>query len=276
MADAYAAVCNDRHWDPTPTSPITFAVEAEHDDVLREARQELAARAAFNFGVAIDNLKGMAALLGEPEIVFAVAAQARAAIENAALCFHFAEPGISSLKALARTCNADMIGIHQLRMVGERLPEPQRTQQLAVVAARRYQLMHRLNAHGLTLTKPTQDRTQPTVRGHVSPSISSLIAAITEPDRLGRNVYSYLSAVAHGYMHGLSEYVAVTEWDDGPLARGNVTVTPQQEAVRYGSVPLIMHRAADRLFQQFGWPQDRVALPANNALVVWKQVGGWP
>lgn len=185
-ANGSQAWTDARPWDRSPL-----------DDLSRPGR-ETSLLPARQLAGAVDHLRGAAATLRAPRVLLAPHTLCRAAAESAALAYYLTDPKISTRDRVGRWLNTQ-VNQRQAVILSLDAASPER-----VEAPTRYELCLE-HARKTDFNVSTTRRTwQPHTPAHIKPAYPKIATLVDElmaeshSPGLGRSLYQFTSAIAHG------------------------------------------------------------------------------
>ncbi len=236
----------------------------------------------------MDQVASLAILLRthEPVSIYGPSSVARSAIEVAARCYHLLEPGITPLERIRRHQTERLAGLWEQKKIAERVAEGRLSTQVqtAIEHLDRRMKMITDSAHRHGLTPRVKDKKRlPFLAGQgVARAIGAtdlVEALVGQGNGLGAVSYQTLSAVGHGREHGMIQYFtrrgALLDRTHGDVF-GSIEATAQQTALDLAGTPIGVVRMLDRLYADFGWPNQDVAMAGRRLLQVWARIAEIP
>jgi hypothetical protein len=180
------------------------------DDVLRTPY----AAASLHMTGVLDNLGSIRQLIGDPMPAISPTLIARSAMEIGATAWWLMEPGIGARRRTCRQLVLSLISARRAAQVAEELRDDE---------ARREGLAQEdrvlAQIRDLGIIEPTGTRYRPIIEGESFPEATELTARMLEPCYPGlagtRSFYRSYSAVLHGQIYGLMNFMTPVIQDDG-------------------------------------------------------------
>ena len=243
-------------WQPAPSSEASAelsSVQARQDGqpwsegVLRTP---YAAANLLMTGV-LDNLGSIRQLIDDPMPAIGPTVIARSAMEIGATAWWLMEPGIGARRRTSRQLLLSLISARRAAQVAEELRNDKvRMEGLAQEGSVLAQI------RDLAIAQPTGSRYRPAIEGESLPEATDLTARMLEPCYPGlagtTSFYRSYSAVLHGQLYGLMNFMTAAIQDDG-----NVLLSWQlRGSVLYGAVEVALlsfREPFKRINQHMGW-----------------------
>jgi hypothetical protein len=217
------------------------------DDVLRTP---YAAASLLMTGV-LDNLGSIRQLIGDPMPAISPTLIARSAMEIGATAWWLMEPGIGARRRTCRQLVLSLISARRAAQVAEELRDDEaRSEGLAQEDRVLAQI------RDLGIIEPTGTRYRPLIEGESFPQATELTARMLEscyPGLAGtRSFYRSYSAVLHGQIYGLMNFMTPVIQDDGSI----LLSWQLRGSVLYGAVEIALlsfREPFKRINQHMGW-----------------------
>lgn len=242
------------------------------DEVLRTP---YAAASLLMTGV-LDNLGSIRQLIDDPMPAIGPTLIARSAMEIGAAAWWLMEPGIGARRRTCRQLVLSLISARRAAQVAEELRDDEARREGLAQEDRVLELIR-----GLAISQPTRTRYRPAIGGEIFPGATDLTARMLEPCYPGlagtKSFYRSYSAVLHGQLYGLMNFMTPIIQDDGriPLSwqlRGSVL---------YGAVEVALlsfREPFKRINQHMGWGRleyDMWLTRVGRSLDVATRRGSW-
>jgi hypothetical protein len=217
------------------------------DDVLRTP---YAAASLLMTGV-LDNLGSIRQLIDDPMPAIGPTVIARSALEIGATAWWLMEPGIGARHRTCRQLLLSLISARRAAQVAEELRDDEaRTEGLAQEDRVLAQI------RDLAIVQPTGTRYRPVIEGESLPEATDLTARMLEPCYPGlagtRSFYRAYSAVLHGQLYGLINFMTPAIQDDGSI----LLSWQLRGSVLYGAIEVALvsfREPFKRINQHMGW-----------------------
>jgi hypothetical protein len=242
------------------------------DDVLRTP---YAAASLLMTGV-MDNLGSIRQLMGEPMPAIGPTVIARSTMEIGAAAWWLMEPGIGPRRRTCRQLLLSLISARRAAQVaGELRDDEARTEGLAQEGRVLAQI------RDLAIVQPTGTRYRPAIEGESFPEATELTARMLKPCYPGlaetKSFYRSYSAVLHGQLYGLMNFMTPAIQDDGSM----LWSWQLRGSVLYGAVEVALlgfREPFKRINQHMGWGRLEYELwlaRVDRALGVVTRRGSW-
>jgi len=251
------------------------AADRSFDGPWGRATAELLREPAARLILAIEYLRGLAALTEADRVTVGIVPMIRPALATFGHLYYLFDPEIDVRERVRRRFNLRLASLVEelsiTRILGSEDYERTAKEILDI----------RWTATKLgfdyTTRKRRKGQKQPSARylGHPGPSEGQIVAGVLQPmnDTFGPAVYRLTSAVTHAQMHGLKPFlhdpVATTEAD---VVTAQIGMTLRMFTALTGSVVYAAHVATNRVAGHFGWDTTSWATEAEAALAAWD---GW-
>jgi hypothetical protein len=206
-------------WEPAPGSQAATELantETRHNgdpwgqDIPRTS---YAAANLLMTGV-LDNLGSLCNLLGDPMTTIGPTVITRSALEIGATAWWLTEPGIGVRRRACRELALSLTSARRAKQVAEELDDPEGK---AEGIAQEANVMRRID--DLAIGVPTGSRYSPQIEGEACPDATSLTAGMLKswfpPDKGTTSFYRAYSAVTHGELYGLMNFMTPVTQPDG-------------------------------------------------------------
>ena len=246
----------DPRWQPAPCSEACAELASEQirqdgqpwgETVLRTPY----ALASLLMTGVLDNLGSIRQLIGDPMPAIGPTVIARSAMEIGAAAWWLMEPGIGARRRTCRQLVLSLISARRAAQVAEELRDDEaRDEGLAQEGRVLAQIAD------LAISPPAGSRYKPVIEGESFPEATDLTAAMLEPCYPAltgtRSFYRSYSAVLHGQVYGLMNFMTPAVQDDGRI----LLSWQLRGSVLYGAVEvaLLSFREPFRcISQHMGW-----------------------
>lgn len=217
------------------------------DDVLRTP---YAAASLLMTGV-LDNLGSIRQLIDDPMPAIGPAVIARSAMEIGATAWWLMEPGIGARRRACRQLVLSLISARRAAQVAQELRDDEARRE---GLAKEDRVLAQIR--DLAIVQPTGDRYKPVIEGERFPEATDLTARMLEPCYPGlegtRSFYRSCSAVLHGQLYGLMNFMTPVIQDDGSI----LLSWQLRGSVLYGAVEVVLlsfREPFKRINQHMGW-----------------------
>ena len=254
LLDAAQADRNDRQ-EPTAGSeamedvsqqdrfafPDTTTEDGSNEGVIDVGR----AMASLNLSVGEDHTRAFASMILDTErtFVWSLPVLGRAAVEAFGSARHLAERGIGTRRRAGRVVNEMIYSAANV----DRLPSEARGQEK--------RMKNRVDqALAMGLKKMPSTRNKPPSFEEQRPGLAEIVSRLYAPDRLGKVVYNYWSAVSHATQWGLYQSFGEPV-DEGPLGALKAPVVLTVDAVWTIALLLVLAHleTLEHYMQWNGW-----------------------
>jgi hypothetical protein len=246
----------DPRWQPAADSEASAELasgqvrqdgQSRSDEVLRTP---YAAASLLMTGV-LDNLGSIRQLIDDPMPAIGPTLIARSAMEIGAAAWWLMEPGIGARRRTCRLLVLSLISARRAAQVAEELRDDQARREGLAQEDRVLALIR-----DLAISQPTGNRYRPLIEGEIFPEATELTARMLEPCYPGRtgteSFYRSYSAVLHGQLYGLMNFMTPVIQDDGRI----LLSWQLRGSVLYGAVEVALlsfREPFKRINQHMGW-----------------------
>jgi hypothetical protein len=211
--------------EPTWKPAVGSKAAAEIDNMLLRRtgdpwgtdvpRTAYAAASLLMTGV-LDNLATLQRLLGDPMPTIGPTVVARSAIEMGATAWWLMEPSIGVRRRACRELALSLTSARRAKQVAEELED---SEGKAEVMEQEVRVLQRID--DLMISAPSGGRYEPVIEGERCPSATHLTAEMLKTcfpaDTPTQSFYRTYSAVTHGELYGLMNFMTPTVQSDGSV-----------------------------------------------------------
>jgi hypothetical protein len=246
----------DPRWQPAPHSEASAELASGQvredgqpwgDDVLRTP---YAAASLLMTGV-LDNLGSIRQLIDDPMPAIGPTLIARSAMEIGATTWWLMEPGIGARRRTCRQLVLSLVSARRAAQVAEELRDDEARREGLAQEDRVLAQIRRL-----AISQPAGTCYRPVIEGESFPEATDLTARMLEPCYPGlagtRSFYRSYSAVLHGQLYGLMNFMTPAIQDDGSI----LLSWQLRGSVLYGAVEVALlsfREPFKRISQHMGW-----------------------
>jgi hypothetical protein len=271
----------DPRWQPAPDSEASAELASRQirqdglpwsEDVLRTPY----ALASLLMTGVLDNLGSIRQLIGDPMPAIGPTVIARSAMEIGATAWWLMQPGIGARRRTCRQLALSLVSARRAAQVAQELRDDQSREE---GLAQEDRVLAQLAS--LAISPPEGPRYRPVIEGESFPEATEITAAMLEPCYPAltgtRSFYRSYSAVLHGQLYGLMNFMTPAIQADGSI----LLSWQLRGSVLYGAVEVALlsfREPFKRINQHMGWGRleyDLWHARAARALNIVTRRGAW-
>jgi hypothetical protein len=271
----------DPSWQPAPDSEAS--TELASGQVRQDGqpwgetvlRTPYALASLLMTGV-MDNLGSIRQLIGDPMPAIGPTVIARSAMEMGAAAWWLMEPGIGARRRTCRHLVLSLISARRAAQVAEELRDEEARAEGLAQEGRMLALIA-----DLAVSPPAGSAYKPVIEGEGFPEATGLTAAMLQPCYPGLagtgSFYRSYSAVLHGQVYGLMNFMTPAVQDDGRI----LLSWQLRGSVLYGAVEVALlsfREPFKRISQHMGWgciEYDQWLTRVSNSLSLVTRRAAW-
>jgi hypothetical protein len=271
----------DPRWQPAPDSEASAELASRQirqdglpwsEDVLRTPY----ALASLLMTGVLDNLGSIRQLISDPMPAIGPTVIARSAMEIGATAWWLMQPGIGARRRTCRQLALSLVSARRAAQVAQELRDDQSREE---GLAQEDRVLAQIAS--LAISPPEGPRYRPVIEGESFPEATEITAAMLEPCYPAltgtRSFYRSYSAVLHGQLYGLMNFMTPAIQADGSI----LLSWQLRGSVLYGSVEVALlsfREPFKRINQHMGWGRleyDLWHARAARALNIVTRRGAW-